>query len=72
MLSEAKQRNDVLGQAYAALHAEYISLKTSQLKEQGGYQTDLTYTQAMGMPNPGDDLNLDMFVYSDMQAGYTL
>ncbi|KAK5661378.1 hypothetical protein OQA88_11277 [Cercophora sp. LCS_1] len=74
MLSEAKQRNDVLGQAYAALHAEYISLKTSQLKEQG-YQTDLTYTQAMGgMPTSttADDLNLDMFVYQDMQAGYTL
>ncbi|KAL2159744.1 hypothetical protein VTH06DRAFT_2313 [Thermothelomyces fergusii] len=31
MLSEAKQRNDVLSQAYAALHAEYTALKSSQL-----------------------------------------
>jgi len=31
MLNEARQRNDVLSQAYAALHAEYMALKNSQL-----------------------------------------
>lgn len=30
MLNDAKQRNEVLTQAYATLHAEYVSLKASQ------------------------------------------
>lgn len=38
MLSEAKQCNDALSQAYAALHAEYVALKASQaLGDQHGY-----------------------------------
>jgi len=72
MLSDAKQRNDVLGQAYAALQAEYIALKTTQYKDQG-YHTDLAYNPTtMGMPSASDELNLDMYVYSDLQTGYTL
>lgn len=73
MLTDAKQRNDVLGQAYAELHSEYILLKTSQLKDQSGYPTEqqLAYP-AMGMPTAGDGLDMDLFVYSDMQTGYTL
>ena len=71
MLTDAKQRNDVLGQAYAALHAEYISLKTAQIKEQS-YQPELAYP-AMGMPTATDGLDMDLFVYSDMQqTGYAL
>ncbi|KAK3360094.1 hypothetical protein B0T25DRAFT_565036 [Lasiosphaeria hispida] len=68
MLSDAKQRNDVLGQAYASLHAEYISLKASQLKDQS-YAADLGYSPTMGMPTANDGLDLDMFVYSDMHTG---
>lgn len=71
MLSDAKQRNDVLGQAYAALQSEYLTLKASQYKETA-YHTDLSYNPAVGMAAPGDELNLDMYVYSDMQTGYTL
>ncbi|KAK1836212.1 AP-1-like transcription factor YAP1 [Podospora conica] len=73
MLTDAKQRNDVLGQAYAELHSEYILLKTSQLKEQSSYPTEqqLAYP-SMGMPTAGDGLDMDLFVYSDMQTGYTL
>jgi len=71
MLSDAKQRNDVLGQAYAALQAEYITLKTTQYKDQG-YHADLSYNPTVGMPATSEDLNLDMYVYSDMQTGYTL
>jgi AP-1-like factor len=71
MLSDAKQRNDVLGQAYAALQAEYIALKTSQYKD-ASYHADLSYNPAVGMTTTNDDLNLDMYVYSDMQTGYTL
>ncbi|KAK1754551.1 AP-1-like transcription factor YAP1 [Echria macrotheca] len=71
MLNEAKQRNDVLGQAYATLHAEYLALKAAQLKEQG-YQTDLAYGSAMGMSASGDNVDYSEFVYSDMPASYTL
>jgi len=73
MLNEAKQRNDVLGQAYANLHAEYVALKAAQLKEQG-YPADLTYNSvaAMGMPAPADGIDYSDYVYSDMQTGYAL
>ena len=74
MLNDAKQRNDVLSQAYAALHSEYVSLKSSQLKE---YQAEMTYghpPMAMGAGN--ERLDMDMFVYTDMSqaaaAGYSM
>ncbi len=68
MLSDAKQRNDVLSQAYATLHAEYVALKTSQLKE---YQTELVYNQpAIGIA-ANDRLDMDMFLYTDMAQGTT-
>ncbi|KAK4156251.1 hypothetical protein C8A00DRAFT_41218 [Chaetomidium leptoderma] len=34
LLDDAKQRNDVLSQAYATLHAEYVALKTSEISDQ--------------------------------------
>lgn len=34
MLSDSKQRNDVLSQAYQSLHAEYLKLKTSAQHQQ--------------------------------------
>ena len=71
MLNDAKQRNDVLGQAYATLHAEYIALKTSQLKDQS-YQAELAYHPSMGLNGGSEGLDLDMYVYSDMNNGYSL
>ncbi len=71
MLSEAKQRNDVLGQAYASLHAEYVALKASQLKDQN-YPDGLAYP-AMGLPPAHEGLDMDMYVYSDMHNnGYSM
>jgi len=37
MLNEAKQRNEVLGQAYETLQAEYLMLESQQYKPQGTY-----------------------------------
>ncbi|KAK0635613.1 hypothetical protein B0T17DRAFT_481464 [Bombardia bombarda] len=70
MLNDAKQRNDDLGQAYATLHAEYMTLKASQFKDQT-YHTDLNFNPNI-MGNDNERLNLDMYVYSDMASGYTL
>lgn len=70
MLSDAKQRNDVLGQAYATLQAEYFTLKASQHKDQG-YPADLAYP-AIGVP-PAEGLDMDLYVYSDMHNnGYSM
>lgn len=76
MLNDAKQRNDVLSQAYAALHAEYVSLKSTQLGDPtSSYHQpttiDLTYGGG-GPPNmtlpPGTGVDgldgMDMFVYA--------
>ena len=76
MLNDAKQRNDVLSQAYAALHSEFVSLKASHLKD---YQAELAYGHPhpppMGLAN-NERLDMDMFVYTDVSqaaaAGYTL
>ncbi|KAK4244921.1 hypothetical protein C7999DRAFT_16847 [Corynascus novoguineensis] len=84
MLNEAKQRNDVLSQAYATLHAEYIALKSSQMG-------DTSYTQqfdgsvlygsgdsvSMGLNagSGGDGFEaISMYGYGDMNTstGYTL
>lgn len=70
MLDDAKQRNDVLSQAYTALHTEYVALKTSQLGDPSyPHQIDLTYggPANMGMGPGVDGLEMDMFVYNDMQ-----
>jgi AP-1-like transcription factor len=71
MLNEAKSRNDVLSQAYAALHAEYVALKAAQLKDQQSYQTELVFDPTMGMTN-NDRLDMDLFVYPDMSNTYSL
>ncbi|KAJ4306182.1 hypothetical protein N0V88_000978 [Collariella sp. IMI 366227] len=77
MLNDAKQRNDVLSQAYAALHAEYISLKSSPISEPQSYPQhyDLTYggtVPSMGLPAGVDGFDMDSFVYTDMPTGYAL
>jgi hypothetical protein len=81
MLNDAKQRNDVLSQAYATLHAEYVALKASQASEpnpsysQQRYDLQTTYSGGganMGLPAGADGLDMDMFVYHDMNAAYTL
>jgi hypothetical protein len=80
MLNEAKQRNDVLGQAYATLHAEYVQLRTSQLKEQQLEQSHAAYgSSGAGLlfdPNMGamtstnaDRLDMDLYVYTDLTNG---
>ncbi|KXX81785.1 AP-1-like transcription factor YAP1 [Madurella mycetomatis] len=75
MLNDAKQRNDVLSQAYAALHAEYLVLKTSQLKDHSYHQqVDLAYSShpSMGPDTNAEGLDMDMYVYGDMNTGYPL
>jgi hypothetical protein len=78
MLNDAKQRNNVLGQAYATLHAEYVQLKTAQRKEQqleglpgahyGG--SDLIFDPTMGAMTgaSSERLDLDLFAYSDLSG----
>jgi AP-1-like transcription factor len=76
MLNEAKQRNDILGQAYAALHAEYVQLKASQFKDyqqqppQMQQPDPLAYGTSATMPlaTGNDRLDMDLFVYGDMSA----
>ncbi|KAG7288619.1 hypothetical protein NEMBOFW57_004973 [Staphylotrichum longicolle] len=79
LLNDAKQRNDVLSQAYATLHAEYVALKSSQISDTGyPPQYDVAYGAAphnMAALGQGgvDPLEMDsMFVYPDLNAGYTL
>jgi hypothetical protein len=80
MLNDAKQRNEVLTQAYATLHAEYVALKSSHITDPaaGSYPQhyDMTYSTAppMALSHAGvDGLDMDLFVYSDaVNAGYTL
>jgi hypothetical protein len=74
MLNDAKQRNDVLSQAYAELHAEYVALKASQLKDHGYPQhVDVAYSDPHSIElGTGLGLDLDMFTYSDVNTGYAL
>jgi len=84
MLNDAKQRNDVLSQAYATLHAEYVALKSSHIGETS-YPQQFDSSMPYGSGAPGSmGLNansgveglegMDMFVYGDMSAsaGYPL
>ena len=78
LLNDAKNRNDVLSQAYASLHAEYVSLKTSQIHDQHGYPAQYDVAAygagpaAMALNPAVDGLEMDMFVYSDVNTGYAL
>lgn len=77
MLNDAKQRNDVLSQAYATLHAEYVSLKTSQISDPSyPQQFDVPYGSGapsnMGLTAAADGLSMDMYVYGDVNTGYAL
>ncbi|EAA31935.2 hypothetical protein GE21DRAFT_8204 [Neurospora crassa] len=73
MLNEAKQHNNALGQAYAALQAEYEALKASQFKDIG-YSTanNLTYqpsplpTTSTALSSTGFDL--DLYAYHELSA----
>jgi AP-1-like factor len=79
MLNDAKQRNDVLSQAYATLHAEYVQLRTSKRKEhhldglpQSAYGgAELVFDPTMGAVTGagGDRLDMDLYVYSDLTGG---
>lgn len=85
MLNDAKQRNDHLSHAYAALHDEYVQLKTSQLKEQQhhhqqaqpqhhaavyGNGADLVFDPSMiGMASSNDRLDMDLYVYTELNTG---
>lgn len=83
MLNETKQRNDVLSQAYAALHAEYIALKSSQLGDTTyppqQYDAGLLYSgsaptvvplNAGGGGGGGGGVvgGLDVYAYGDMST----
>jgi len=79
LLSDAKQRNDVLSQAYATLQAEYVQLKALKRKEQqldcltrSAYAgADLLFDPTMGAMTgaSNDRLDLDQFVYADLATG---
>lgn len=77
MLNDAKQRNDVLSQAYATLHEEYVQLRTSHHDDQhleqprGAYGgANLVFDPSMGGMTTGDSkLDMDLFVYSDLTGG---
>jgi hypothetical protein len=82
MLDDAKQRNDVLSQAYATLHAEYVALKSSSsIGDGAGYPSQydsMPYGAAAAAAGlggaagagAGDGLEgMDMFVYGDLSAG---
>lgn len=76
LLEVAQQRTDVLSQAYAALHSEYVTLKASQMGDQSGSyprHIELAYCgspASIGMGPPVDGLETDLFVYSDMHDAY--
>jgi len=75
MLNVANQRNDVLNQAYRSLQSEYVALKTSQIKEHGYHQqSDIPYTSAHGLGiNTGPDgLDMDLYVYPDLNSSYPM
>lgn len=73
MLNDAKSRNDVLSQAYAELHAEYVKLKTSQINEAQQYPAEIQFDPTtIGMTANNDRLDMDMYVYSDMNNNYSL
>ena len=68
----------MLSQAYASLHAEYVSLKTSQIHDQHSYHPQYDPAAygagpaAMALNPAVDGLEMDMFVYSDVNTGYAL
>ena len=71
LLNEARQRNDELEEAYAALYDEHEALKAAQPTE-NDYSSDLAYNPPMSMAPTSDSLDMDMFVYGHMQPDYTL
>ncbi|KAI1402055.1 hypothetical protein F4819DRAFT_300604 [Hypoxylon fuscum] len=60
LLNEAQKKNDVLGQAYASLQAEYIRLKREQETANQYQQANLVYDPTVGSAT-GD---MDLFLYN--------
>ncbi|KAF6833893.1 bZIP transcription factor [Colletotrichum musicola] len=87
MLSEQKQKNDSLSQAYSALHAEYLKLRGTRTQQQhmprhhpAGpppmvYDPSAAAAVHMGMPGGHHSAAMDyadnMYMFQDMQT-YTL
>ncbi|KAL1879912.1 hypothetical protein VTK73DRAFT_6724 [Phialemonium thermophilum] len=86
MLKEARDRNDVLSEAYAALHAEYTALKLQSCGGSGSqehlphHEQHLGYTATggpaldpsiLGMAN-NDRIDLDLCIYPDPTHSYPL
>ncbi|ROV96317.1 hypothetical protein VMCG_07675 [Cytospora schulzeri] len=79
MLNDAKSRNDVLSQAYAELHAEYVNLKTSRglndHHQPASYSTagpaaDIGYVDpTMASLHTGSDM--DVYLYPEV-GGYSM
>lgn len=67
LLSEAQQKNDVLGQAYTSLQAEYIKLKTEQAAVAHYQAAALAFDPNMAAGTVGADM--DLFLYNDT-SGY--
>lgn len=82
MLSEAKTRNDVLSQAYADLHAEYVDLKTSRGLNDHHHHQPASYSTAVPVADLGGYVDptmaslhagsdLDVYLYPEV-GGYSM
>ncbi|RYO97610.1 hypothetical protein DL764_007284 [Monosporascus ibericus] len=65
LLNDAHQKNSVLTQAYAALQAEYMKLKSEQGTANQFQQAGLTYDPIIAAAE------MDMYLYNDA-SGYTV
>lgn len=72
LLTEAQQRNDVLSQAYGALQAEYLRLKSEQGPATAqGQMLDLGFDPTMGSAVGGvEGVDMELYLASDA-TGYT-
>ncbi|KAH8671026.1 hypothetical protein BX600DRAFT_434157 [Xylariales sp. PMI_506] len=71
LLGEAQQKNDVLNQAYAALQAEYVKLKSEQDSIHHYQSVGLNYDPTIGTAGAIDGVDMDLYLYHDT-TGYTM
>lgn len=65
LLTEAQQKNDVLGQAYANLQEEYVKLKSEQDIVLPYQHESLAYDPSVTQPSAA----MGLYMYSD-SSGY--
>ncbi|KAI2473257.1 hypothetical protein F4781DRAFT_427670 [Annulohypoxylon bovei var. microspora] len=67
LLGEAQKKNDVLGQAYSSLQAEYMRLKREQETADHYQQGSLVYDPTISAS--GD---MDLFLYNNGSSSYSM